>query len=83
MKHPRFIHYWREFWNPRNLMAEGFARRAYQHSQAATEAALMRIERDRQENMPPFWQTYLHLAAHLGLLLIIAGVVLYGLLFAV
>jgi len=83
MKHPTFIHYWREFWNPRNLMAEGFARRSHQHSRAATEAALKKIERDRQKNMPPFWQSYLHLATHLGLLLIIAAVVLYGQLFAV
>lgn len=63
-------------------MAEGFARRTHQHSPAATQAALMKIEQERQDDMPPFWQSYLDLAIHMGIVVIVGIVVVNGLLFA-
>jgi len=42
----------------------------------------MKIEQERQDDMPPFWQSYLELATHIGILVIVGVVVIYGLLFA-
>ncbi|MBB3314639.1 hypothetical protein FHT77_000481 [Rhizobium sp. BK181] len=77
MKHPQFIHHWRDFWHPRNAWAESLARRQLGEEPSKTRERLEAIERERQAEMPPFWMSYCQVAAHVVLIGSVVGAIVY------
>ncbi|RFB97983.1 hypothetical protein B5K08_05390 [Rhizobium leguminosarum bv. trifolii] len=64
MKHPQFIHGWRNFWRPPNSWAESLARRQLGEEPSKTHGRLEAIVRERQADMPPYWVSCGQVAAH-------------------
>lgn len=65
MKHPRWIHAWRDHWNPPPVFHENQARKTFEHDRQKMDQKLTALEADRQRDMPPYWVSYAQVAAAL------------------
>ena len=63
MKHPRWIHAWRNHWNPPSVFHENQARKTFEHGRKEMDQKLASLETGRQQNMPAFWVSYSQVAA--------------------
>jgi hypothetical protein len=74
MRHPQFIHRWRDFWHPWSAWAESLAQGQLRQEPSEVREKLEAIERERQAEMPPFWVSYAQVAVHIALI----GLVVWG-----
>jgi hypothetical protein len=78
MKHPQFIHRWRDFWDPPSWTSEASARETHHDSPSETRQALEAIEQERQRQMPPYWVSYAQIAGHIAVFVLVVGLIYYA-----